>query len=36
VSPWCREQVDQLVALGPDPLDWPAAAPDGLPPAALL
>jgi isopentenyl-diphosphate Delta-isomerase len=36
VSPWCREQVDQLAALGCDPLDWPVAAPDGLPPASLL
>jgi isopentenyl-diphosphate Delta-isomerase len=36
VSPWCREQVDQLAVLGRDPLDWPVAAPDGLPPAALL
>jgi isopentenyl-diphosphate delta-isomerase len=34
VSPWCREQVDQLVALGPDPLGWPVAAPAGLPAAA--
>jgi isopentenyl-diphosphate delta-isomerase len=36
VSPWCREQVDQLAALGCDPLDWPVAAPGGLPPACLL
>jgi isopentenyl-diphosphate delta-isomerase len=36
VSPWCREQVDQLVALGPDPLGWPVAAAEGLPPAAAL
>lgn len=35
VSPWCRTQVDQLVALGPDPLDWPVAAAAGLPAAAL-
>lgn len=34
VSPWCRTQVDQLVALGPDPLDWPAADAAGLPAAA--
>lgn len=34
VSPWCREQVDQLVLLGPDPLGWPVASPDTLPPAA--
>lgn len=34
VSPWCREQVDQLVALGPDPLGWPVASSAELPPAA--
>lgn len=34
VSPWCREQLDQLVALGPDPLAWPVADADQLPPAA--
>ena len=34
VSPWCREQVDQLVALGPDPLAWPVADTAGLPAAA--
>ena len=33
VSPWCAEQVPLLVALGPDPLDWPTA-PDGDLPAA--
>lgn len=34
VSPWCFDQVPQLVALGPEPSRWPAA-PDGeLPPAA--
>lgn len=36
VSPWCREQVDQLAALGRDPLDWPVASPADLPPAATL
>ncbi|MTD57255.1 isopentenyl-diphosphate Delta-isomerase [Amycolatopsis pithecellobii] len=34
VSPWCAEQVAQLVALGPDPLAWPAADESLLPPAA--
>lgn len=34
VSPWCSAQVRRLVALGPDPLAWPAASPAGLPPAA--
>jgi isopentenyl-diphosphate Delta-isomerase len=34
VSPWCREQVDQLVALGSDPLAWPVADDAGLPEAA--
>lgn len=36
VSPWCREQVDQLAALGPDPLAWPVAPPGDLPPATSL
>lgn len=36
VSPWCREQVDELAALGPDPLGWPVASPDRLPSAAVL
>ena len=36
VSSWCREQVEQLVRLGPDPRDWPAADPALLPPAAAL
>ena len=34
VSPWCREQVDQLVALGSDPLTWPVADEAELPAAA--
>jgi isopentenyl-diphosphate Delta-isomerase len=34
VSPWCREQVAELVRLGPDPLTWPAAAEAELPAAA--
>jgi isopentenyl-diphosphate delta-isomerase len=34
ISPWAREQVPQLVALGPDPLAWPVADPAALPPAA--
>lgn len=36
VSSWCREQVEQLVALGPDPLAWPAADAALLPSAARL
>jgi isopentenyl-diphosphate delta-isomerase len=34
VSPWCREQVDQLMALGPDPLTWLVADEAELPAAA--
>jgi isopentenyl-diphosphate delta-isomerase len=34
VSPWCAEQVPQLLAVGADPADWPAAADASLPPAA--
>ncbi|WP_433248087.1 isopentenyl-diphosphate Delta-isomerase [Streptosporangium sp. CA-135522] len=34
ISPWCREQVPQLVGLGADPLDWPVADPAALPAAA--
>ena len=33
-SPWCREQIEQLAALGPEPRDWPAGDPADLPPAA--
>lgn len=34
VSPWCAEQVAELVALGPDPLAWPGGDERLLPPAA--
>lgn len=34
VSPWCQEQVAQLVTLGPDPLTWPTANESDLPAAA--
>ena len=34
VSVWCREQVAQLAALGPDPAGWPTADRGDLPPAA--
>ena len=34
ISPWCRLQVAELVGLGPDPLAWPVASADALPPAA--
>jgi isopentenyl-diphosphate delta-isomerase len=35
VSPWCREQVSELIKLGSDPARWPSASPDLLPPAAI-
>jgi isopentenyl-diphosphate delta-isomerase len=31
VSTWCREQVTELAALGPDPAAWPTADPADLP-----
>lgn len=34
VSPWCALQVPELDRLGPDPLAWPVASPDRLPPVA--
>jgi isopentenyl-diphosphate delta-isomerase len=34
LSPWAREQVARLAALGPDPAGWPTADPAELPPAA--
>jgi isopentenyl-diphosphate delta-isomerase len=36
ISPWAREQVPQLAALGPDPFGWPTAGPEALPAAARL
>ena len=36
VSPWCEEQIEQLSALGPDPLVWPVADSGDLPPAAKV
>lgn len=33
LSPWCREQIPQLAALGPDPAGWPDADKTSLPPA---
>jgi isopentenyl-diphosphate delta-isomerase len=34
-SPWCRLQVAELTALGPDPASWPAGDPALMPPAAI-
>ncbi|MEU7000348.1 isopentenyl-diphosphate Delta-isomerase [Nonomuraea sp. NPDC046570] len=34
ISPWCLEQVPHLDELGADPLTWPVADPEELPPAA--
>lgn len=34
VSPWCREQVPLLLALGDQPRAWPAGSPGRLPAAA--
>jgi isopentenyl-diphosphate Delta-isomerase len=34
ISPWCRLQVEELLALGADPLAWPVASAADLPPAA--
>jgi isopentenyl-diphosphate delta-isomerase len=36
LSPWAAEQVEALVALGPEPEAWPQADPGRLPPAARL
>ncbi|MFD9943134.1 isopentenyl-diphosphate Delta-isomerase [Nonomuraea sp. NPDC059023] len=36
ISPWCKEQVPLLTALGDDPLAWETAPEDGLPPAARV
>lgn len=36
VSPWCRAQVDQLAALGADPLAWPVADAGELPAGSNL
>jgi isopentenyl-diphosphate Delta-isomerase len=36
VSPWCALQVQQLTELGPEPAQWPAGAPEDLPPAARV
>lgn len=33
VSPWCSEQVEQLVKLGPNPSSWPIGDPRDLPAA---
>lgn len=35
ISPWCREQLPELMKLGEDPAAWPTANAEELPPAAL-
>ncbi|MFC4562939.1 isopentenyl-diphosphate Delta-isomerase [Nocardiopsis mangrovi] len=35
VSPWCKEQVAELVLLGDDPLAWPTASPAEVPSSVL-
>jgi len=34
ISPWCVQQVSELVGLGPEPLAWPVGNRELLPPAA--
>ncbi|CAM04451.1 isopentenyl-diphosphate delta-isomerase [Saccharopolyspora erythraea NRRL 2338] len=36
ISPWCRQQVAELVELGANPAEWPAADPADLPDAAVI
>jgi isopentenyl-diphosphate delta-isomerase len=36
ISPWCRLQVVELLALGPDPLVWPVAGTAELPPGCVV
>lgn len=36
VSPWCQQQVDQLMALGPAPGAWPTGRETELPAAARV
>jgi isopentenyl-diphosphate delta-isomerase len=35
LSPWAREQIDQLAERGPEPAAWPVADPGDLPPAVV-
>ncbi|MFC8178984.1 isopentenyl-diphosphate Delta-isomerase [Rhodococcus sp. NPDC057297] len=35
VSPWCKEQIDELAALGDKPLSWPVGKASELPEAAV-